>query len=90
VVDGLAARSQQSMSAADAEARVLLHDAFKLFPQRSVVTRLRLVAGARAGHFCEAASVGDGLLTLLGLLQDGDDLLIGEVALLRLSILPFG
>jgi len=37
-----------------------------------------------------AADFGDGFVALFGLLQNGDDLLVGELALLHVSILPFG
>ena len=41
------------------------------------------------GDVVLAADFGDGLLALLGLLQEGDDLLVSELVLLHVSILPF-
>jgi hypothetical protein len=42
------------------------------------------------GYVVLTTDLGDGLVALLGLLQNGDDLLVDELALLHTSILPFG
>ena len=60
-----------------------------LFDRRTAEARAPAVE-AVFGDVVLAADFGDSLLALLGLLQDGDDLRVGELALLHLSILPFG
>ena len=42
------------------------------------------------GDVVLAADFGDSLFAFLGLLQDGDDLLVDKLVLLHSSILPFG